>query len=47
VAAGAEDLRAGVLAANGPGREFWSTAGARDFSITVTLPTRAQGDEST
>lgn len=35
---GATELRAGVLAANGPGRAFWARQGAEDFSVTVTLP---------
>ena len=35
---GATELRAGVLAANGAGRAFWTGQGARDFSVTVTVP---------
>jgi GNAT superfamily N-acetyltransferase len=37
-AAGAEDLRAGVLAANELGRRFWAAAGGSDYSVTVALP---------
>jgi GNAT superfamily N-acetyltransferase len=36
--AGAEDLRAGVLAANDLGRRFWAEAGGSDYSVTVALP---------
>ena len=34
---GATQLRAGVLASNGPGRAFWARHGAEDFSVTVTM----------
>ncbi len=37
-AVGAHDLRAGVLAANSQGREFWRRAGATDYSVTVVMP---------
>jgi GNAT superfamily N-acetyltransferase len=37
-AAGATELRAGVLAANEQGRLFWSAAGGTDFSVTVAMP---------
>jgi len=36
-AAGATELRAGVLGANDRGRDFWRRAGADDFSVTVTV----------
>lgn len=37
-AAGAEDLKAGVLSANSLGRRFWAGAGGSDYSVTVALP---------
>lgn len=37
-AEGAVQIRAGVLATNAAGRGFWTREGARDFSVTVTLP---------
>ncbi|HEX9952418.1 MAG TPA: GNAT family N-acetyltransferase [Rubricoccaceae bacterium] len=36
-ATGASEVRAGVLATNPAGRRFWARAGARDFSVVVTL----------
>lgn len=38
IAAGAVQLRAGVLAGNEAGRAFWARQGAEDFSVTVTMP---------
>ncbi|HYE95281.1 MAG TPA: GNAT family N-acetyltransferase [Rubricoccaceae bacterium] len=35
---GAEELRAGVLAANPQARSFWQQVGARDLSVVVALP---------
>lgn len=35
---GATEIRAGVLAANPPGRAFWEGQGAVDFSVVVTIP---------
>ena len=40
---GATELRAGVLATNPAGRRFWEQQGARDFSVTVTLPLEEVG----
>ncbi len=38
LAAGATELRAGVLARNPAARRFWAGEGGADFSVTVTLP---------
>ena len=40
---GATEIRAGVLAANPGGRRFWAREGARDLSVTVTMPVRDEG----
>ena len=36
--AGATEIRAGVLAANAGGRQFWAREGADDLSVTVAMP---------